>query len=97
LAGIFIVGAAGTFCDLGMRNRLQDFFAAHHDPASERTLKQSVERINYCVDLKAQQGSQLAAWLQQHSLRGIAFDAGLAAKRTNFPPGWTESQEVRKQ
>ena len=69
LAGIFIVRSAGSFCDAGLRDQLQDFFAAHHDPASERTLKQSVERINDCVDLKARQGSPLAVWLQQHSDR----------------------------
>jgi hypothetical protein len=66
-AGAAIAGAAGCFCDLGMRDQVQDFFAAHHEPSSERTLKQSMERINYCVDLKAQQESPLAAWLQQHS------------------------------
>lgn len=66
-AGAAIAGAAGTFCDVGMRDQVQEFFAAHHEPASERTRKQSVERINYCVDLKAQQGSQLADWLRQHS------------------------------
>jgi aminopeptidase N len=66
-AGAAVAGASASFCDAGMRDQLQDFFAVHHEPASERTLKQSVERINYCVDLKAQQGSQLAAWLQQHS------------------------------
>jgi aminopeptidase N len=66
-AGAAIAGAAGSFCDVGMRDQVQDFFAAHHEPSSERTLKQSMERINYCVDLKAQQESPLAAWLQQHS------------------------------
>ncbi len=66
-AGAAVAGSAGSFCDPGMRDQLQGFFAAHHEPSSERTLKQSIERINYCVDLKAQQGSQLAAWLQQHA------------------------------
>jgi aminopeptidase N/puromycin-sensitive aminopeptidase len=67
LAGIYIVGAAGSFCDAGLRDQLQEFFATHHDSTSERTLKQSVERMNYCLDLKTQQGSQLAAWLKLHS------------------------------
>jgi aminopeptidase N len=62
-----IVGATGSFCDAGMRDEVKDFFATHHAPASERTLKQSVERMNYCVDLKAQQASQLATWLHGHS------------------------------
>jgi aminopeptidase N len=66
-AGAAVAGASGSFCDAGMRDEVQDFFATHHEPAAERTLKQSMERINYCLDLKTQQGSQLAAWLQQHS------------------------------
>jgi aminopeptidase N len=62
-----IVAATASFCDAGMRDEVKDFFATHHAPASERTLKQSVERMNYCVDLKAQQVSQLASWLHGHS------------------------------
>jgi aminopeptidase N len=64
--GGIIVAATGSFCDSGMRDEVKDFFAAHHAPASDRTLKQSLERVNYCVDLKAQQGTQLASWLQSH-------------------------------
>ena len=63
-AGSAIADATGSFCDVGMRDEVKDFFTAHHEPASERTLKQSVERMDYCVDLKAQQGGPLAAWLQ---------------------------------
>jgi len=64
--GGVIVTATGSFCDAGMRDEVNDFFATHHAPASERGLKQSLERINYCVDLKAQQGTHLASWLQSH-------------------------------
>jgi hypothetical protein len=49
-----------------MRDEVKDFFSSHHAPAADRTLKQSLESINYCVDLKAQQGTQLASWLQTH-------------------------------
>jgi hypothetical protein len=35
-------------------------------PAAERTYKQSIERINNCIDLKSQQEPQLASWLGQH-------------------------------
>jgi aminopeptidase N len=65
--GGMIVENTGSFCDAGMGDEVNDFFTAHHAPASERALKQSLERINYCVDLKAQQGTQLASWLQTHS------------------------------
>ena len=49
-----------------MRDEVQAFFTEHPAPAAERTLKQSVERMNYCVDMKALQGPQLASWLQRH-------------------------------
>jgi hypothetical protein len=49
-----------------MRDQVTDFYAAHKIAAAERTYRQSIERINNCVDLKAQQQSQLASWLGQH-------------------------------
>jgi aminopeptidase N len=66
-AGWAIVRATGSFCDSGIRDEVQAFFTSHPAPAAERTLRQSVEQINYCVDLKTQQGSQLASWLQQRN------------------------------
>ena len=66
-AGGAVAGPAGSFCNADMRDQVQDFFSSHHEAASDRTLKQSLERINYCVDLKAQQEGPLAAWLQRHS------------------------------
>jgi len=65
-----VVAATSSFCDSHLRDEVQDFFAAHKVPSAERTLKQSIERMNYCVDLKAQQAPQLSAWLEQH--RGAA-------------------------
>ena len=65
--GGVIVRATGSFCDASMRDEVKEFFVTHQSPASERGLKQSLERINYCVDLKAQQGTQLASWLQSHA------------------------------
>lgn len=69
-AGGIIVNAAGSFCDSEMRDEVKDFFATHPEPAAERTLKQTLERINYCVDLRAQQGTQLTSWLQHQSSPG---------------------------
>jgi puromycin-sensitive aminopeptidase len=62
-----LVYVAGNFCDAGLRDQVKDFFSTHQVPSAERTLKQSLERVNYCVDLKSQQSSQLAAWLQHHA------------------------------
>ena len=66
-AGGTIVQATGSFCDAGMRDEVQSFFTTHPAPAAERSLKQSVEQMNYCADLKSQQGPKLASWLQQHA------------------------------
>ncbi len=61
-----VVGATSGFCDAHMRDQVVDFYAAHKIAAAERTYRQSIERINNCVDLKLQQEPQLASWLGQH-------------------------------
>jgi len=60
-----VVAATSVFCDAGMRDEVQTFFATHKVPTAERTLKQSVERMNYCVDLKSRQTPQLSSWLER--------------------------------
>jgi aminopeptidase N/puromycin-sensitive aminopeptidase len=65
-----VVAATSVFCDAGSRDQVTEFFSAHKVDAAERTYKQSIERINNCVDLKSQQESQLASWLGQHSTAG---------------------------
>jgi aminopeptidase N len=62
-----VVQATGSFCDAGLRDEVKDFFSRHSVPTAERTLKQSLERISDCVDLKSRQQTQLASWLQQHA------------------------------
>jgi aminopeptidase N len=66
-ASAAVVQASGSFCDAQMRDQLKDFYSAHKIAAAERTYRQSMERINACVDLKQQQEPQLASWLGQHS------------------------------
>jgi aminopeptidase N/puromycin-sensitive aminopeptidase len=61
-----IVDSTSNFCDAGMRDQVEEFFAAHKIAAAERTYKQSIEHINNCVDLKSQQQPRLAAWLGEH-------------------------------
>jgi aminopeptidase N len=65
-----VVGATSVFCDAGMRDQVTEFFSAHKVAAAERTYKQSIERINNCVDLKSQQETQLASWLGKHGTAG---------------------------
>ncbi len=65
-----VVGATSGFCDASKRDQVTEFFTAHKVAAAERTYKQTIERINTCIDLKSQQESQLASWLGQHGLAG---------------------------
>src|SRR5215475_6085920 len=60
-----VVAATSVFCDAGLRDEAQDFFTKHKVPTAERTLKQSVERMNYCLDLKSRQTPQLSSWLER--------------------------------
>ena len=64
------VGTTSVFCDATLRDQVTEFFSAHKVEAAERTYKQSIERINNCVDLKTQQQPQLASWLSQHGAQG---------------------------
>jgi len=65
-----VVNATSTFCDAGLRDQVTEFFNEHKVAAAERTYRQSIERINTCVDLKSQQEPQLASWLGQHGNAG---------------------------
>ena len=60
-----VVAATSVFCEAGMHEQVQDFFALHKVPTAERTLKQSLESIHNCADLKSRQTPELSAWLQQ--------------------------------
>ena len=70
LGGQRIIRAAGGFCDVGARDDVQKFAAEHNIPASSRSLRSSVERINNCMDLKSAQQERLAAWLRSHAAAG---------------------------
>ena len=65
-----VVGATGIFCNAELRDQVTQFFSAHKIAAAERTYKQSIERINDCVDLKSNQQPQLALWLGKHATFG---------------------------
>jgi aminopeptidase N len=60
-----LVAATSSFCDPELRDQVKDFFSAHHIPDAERTLRQSLEHINNCMGLRAQQSRQLASWIVQ--------------------------------
>ncbi len=60
-----IISATGSFCNATMKDQVKSFFTEHPVPAAARTLKQALERIDECIDLRSQQEAQLASWLGQ--------------------------------
>jgi aminopeptidase N len=58
-----IVGALAAFCDPAPLEQVKTFFAAHDVPDAERTLQQSIERIESCVSFAEAQRGKLATWL----------------------------------
>lgn len=59
------VAVASSFCDAGMRDDAKQFFESKGNTGT-RTWRQTMERIEGCIDLKQQQQKKLSAWLSQH-------------------------------
>jgi len=58
-----IIGALGRFCSTAAASDVTQFFAKNPVPAAERTLRQSIERIEHCSTLAARQTPSLTSWL----------------------------------
>jgi aminopeptidase N len=58
------VSALAGFCSVEMRDDIQKFFTDHRAPGAERALRQSLERINSCIEFKQQQGANMQKFLQ---------------------------------
>ncbi|HEV8491149.1 MAG TPA: M1 family aminopeptidase, partial [Candidatus Angelobacter sp.] len=58
------VSALAGFCSAEMRDDIQKFFTSHRAPGAERALKQSMERINSCIEFKQLQGGNMQKFLQ---------------------------------
>jgi aminopeptidase N len=67
-----LIVATGSFCDAAKGDQVRAFFSSQPTLIASRVVKQSLERINDCIDLRTQQESQLAAWLEQHE--GVTRD-----------------------
>jgi len=59
------VSALAGFCSVEMRDDIQQFFTTHRAPGAERAVKQSLERINSCIEFKQLQGGNMQKFLQQ--------------------------------
>jgi aminopeptidase N len=58
-----LIRALGSFCDAPARDDIRSFFTAHKLPAAERTLGQTIERIDNCIALRTSQTSAVESWL----------------------------------
>jgi aminopeptidase N len=59
------VSALGNACNTQVRDDVQQFFATHRATGAERTLQQSLERIDSCLKFKQLQQKSLAEWLAE--------------------------------
>lgn len=58
-----LVSGAGSFCSASKRDEVMNFFTTHKMHAAARTLLQTRDRINDCIDLRSMQGENLQDWV----------------------------------
>ncbi len=58
-----LVGSTRAFCTTEKRDQVKQFFETHKVAASANALTRSQNSINDCVDLRAEQSSNLQQWL----------------------------------
>ena len=63
LSASTFVGSAGSFCSVERRDEVVSFYSSHPVPSSERALRRAIDRINDCVELRANQEANLKTWL----------------------------------
>ncbi len=59
------VSALGNFCSEEKRADVAQFFQRHPAPGAQRTVNQSLERIDNCIEFKKLQQGNMNSWLQQ--------------------------------
>jgi aminopeptidase N len=85
-----LVSSLSSFCDAAARDDIKAFFAAHPLPAAVRTLDQTLERIDNCIEVRSRQTPLLTDWISTH---GSDADGHGAATR-NRPAGAATPQDA---
>ncbi len=62
-SGARVVAGTSSFCTAAKRDEVSSFFASHKVEGSERTLSKSIDSINACIQLHADQEPNLKQWL----------------------------------
>jgi aminopeptidase N/puromycin-sensitive aminopeptidase len=60
-----VIKTAQYFCEPSLKADVESFFTQHAIAGADRSLRQTVERIGDCLNLKQQQQSNLSVWLQK--------------------------------
>jgi hypothetical protein len=55
---------AGLFCDAGLRDDSQKFFADQRLPGTERILRNQLDVVNSCIQVRDLQQKNLTAYLE---------------------------------
>ena len=58
-----MVRALGAFCDARTREDIRTFFNVHSLPSAARTIEETLEQIDNCVDLRQKQTPSATEWL----------------------------------
>jgi hypothetical protein len=59
------VQALGSFCSASLRDDVRKFFAEHRAPGAEGALKQSLERMDNCIEFSQLQQASVRQWLEE--------------------------------
>lgn len=62
---VSLAQAAGAFCDAGLRDDSQKFFAAQKLPGTERILQNAKDQVNACIQVRDLQQKNLASYLER--------------------------------
>jgi aminopeptidase N len=73
--GGYLVGATGNFCSADKREEVKTFFTTHKVPSTESALARAQNKINACIDLRAEQGPRLKDWLASQHIATAAPSA----------------------
>jgi aminopeptidase N/puromycin-sensitive aminopeptidase len=62
---VSLAQVAGAFCDAGLRDDSQKFFAQQNLPGTKRILQNAQDRVNACIQVRDLQQKNLAAYLER--------------------------------
>jgi aminopeptidase N len=62
---VYLAQLAGVFCDAGLRDDSQKFFAEQNLPGTKRILQNAQDQVNACIQVRDLQQKNLSAYLER--------------------------------